>query len=589
MIRTATLAISITASLIAGGLSINSAQAVPSPTSHYGRDTGSPGSPGLGDRLFPLLGNGGYDVQSYDLSLNYRVDEGGQAIEGSATIAARAQQTLSRFNLDFGGGSVGSVIVNGRPADWRREGEELVITPSRPLGVGTVFVVRVVGFTAVPTEPDENDGDSATEAFFTTPDGTATAPQPNVGHLIFPSNDHPSDKARFTFRLDVPRGLKAIANGSLVSKAVQGNRVIWTWREPSPMATELVQLAVGNYDVTQRGFHGGVRVADVTPPSQTAFLEPQLAVELSQLDWMRARVGRYPFKSYGTFVVDARIGFALETQTLSLFDLPFFTELPRGVWDPIMLHELAHQWFGNSVSPAAWTDVWLNEGHATWYEYLYALDRGYLEDDSSYWPDPTGYSDFDDLMQAIYAHGDEWRASSGPVARPNDADAMWGENSYMGGALVLYALRQKIGANAFQRIERAWVTLNAGQSVTTADFIALASHMSSQAVAPFLRKWLYGTTTPPMPGHPDWQVNPASEASSPMRKDLQPGFRPRLERSLSRDLVRNSDVEEPMRLKVGSRTDAVVLAPREMTFTGDQAAGNVQFELRVEAICAAEV
>jgi aminopeptidase N len=113
-------------------------------------------------------------------------------------------------------------------------------------------------------------------------------------------------------------------------------------------------------------------------------------------------------------------------------------------------------------------------------------------------------------MKAVYAHGDQWRASDGPVALPSSEDTLFNLQRYHGGALVLYALRQKIGAAAFQRVERAYVQRFKDQSVSTDDYIALAAQVSGRPdVVPFLRDWLYGTKTPPMPGHPDWTVKPA--------------------------------------------------------------------------------
>jgi aminopeptidase N len=282
-----------------------------------------------------------------------------QALDGTVTIVARATQSLSRFDLDFAGDSVGSVAVDGRSARWRRDGEELVIKPAH----------------------------------------------------------------------DLRRG---------------------------------------------------------------------------------SRVGRYPFDIFGTFVVDAELGFALETQTISLLDRVWFSEFTQDVWDPTMLHELSHMWFGDSVSPHSWSDLWLNEGHASWYEFLYAEARGQLAGDTEGYPDDTGYATMDELMKAVYAHGDEWRASDGPVAAPLNSDVLFNLNRYHGGALVLYALRQKIGGRAFDRLEREWVSRYRDRVASTEDFIALASKVAHRDLRHCLSDWLYGTTTPPMPGHPDWMTNPVT-------------------------------------------------------------------------------
>jgi aminopeptidase N len=482
----------------------------------------SPGASEIGDRLFPGLGNGGYDVRHYHLDLRYATSDPAQPIDGTVRIFARATQSLSSFNLDFAGDSVGAVSVNGRTAGWTHVGEELVVTPRRPLRKGRFFVVKVSNFAATPTVPDPDD--FSTSAFFITPDGSATAPQPDKAHNIFPSNDHPRDKASFTFRFDVPAGRDAAANGVLLGRRTHGGRSTWTYLQRQPLATQLVQLAVGDWDFIQRGRHRGVPFRDVLAPSLTESIGPLLEVELGHLDWLEPRVGRYPFDVYGSLVVDADLGFALETQTLSIFDDPWF-DAPQGLWDPVMLHELAHQWYGDSVSVWEWSDLWLSEGHASWYEFTYAEERGFLVEDTVGYPDDVGYADFDDLMRAVYAHGDEWRAEFGPVARPASADTLFSLNVYHGGALVLYALREVIGERAFARLERAWADRYRGRSASTEDFIELASRVAGRDLTAFLEDWLYGTTTPPMPNHPDWTVNPV-EQPAPTASSLAGGGRP---------------------------------------------------------------
>lgn len=469
----------------------------------------SPGAAGLGDRLFPSLGNGGYDVLSYDLTLRYPRKDPKQRIDGDVTLVATATQALSRFDLDFGGVSLKDVQVNGRPAGFTRKGQELVVTPRYALTSGKRFTVTVRGFVAQPITPSP-DGDS--EGLLATRDGTVVAGQPDGAHTVFPSNDHPRDKATFRITLDVPAGWTGVANGVQVARKTRKGRTVTTFEQRQPMATELVQAAVGDFTVITREAVAGVAVRDVVPRRIAAKLPP-LDVERSQLDWMSARAGRYPFDVYGSLVVDGDIGYALETQTLSLYDTAILnTQKPAGYRAKVMNHELAHQWFGNSVSPRSWSDIWLNEGHATWYENTWAADKGVLAE-------ATGgrFPDLESLFKAVYALGDQWRAVNGPVARPNTANDLFGDDVYYGGALALYALRQQIGADAFAELERRWATENAGRSVSTDDFIALASKVSGQDLRTFLVAWLYGTRTPPMPGHPDWTVTPvpATAKTSP--------------------------------------------------------------------------
>ncbi len=451
----------------------------------------TPGSAGLGDRLYPRLGNGGYDAKNYDLRLKYLTSKPSSGIEGTVIMKAKATQDLSRFDLDFSGDRVGKVLVNGRKAKFRRAGEDLVITPAKALHKGASFTVTVSGFRAKPTKV--NPAKFLSTVFFITPDGSATSGQPNAMHKVFPSNDHPRDKASFTIRMNVPKGETAVANGVLKSKKTTKGRTTWTYRQAQPMATELTQLVAGKFTVVKQGKVNGVPVRDVIPTRLVKKYKPRLAIEKKQIAWMEKQVNAYPFDLYGSLVVDTSLGFALETQSLSLYDTPWWT-FPRSVWEPTMTHELAHQWFGDDVAPYEWSDVWLNEGHATWYEMLYASQKGFME------------GTFTQAMKDEYTNANLERALNGPVGRPKSGDVydVFNSNVYGGGALVLFALRQQIGTKKFVELERTWTTKYAGKSASTADFIKLASHVYGKDLGPFLTSWLYGTTVPKMPGHPDW-------------------------------------------------------------------------------------
>jgi aminopeptidase N len=503
--RTVTLVAALAVSL--GTMSVTAVAAPAATPVVVEASAPTPGSPGLGDRLYPTLGNGGYNALHYHLDLRYATASPAQGVDGTMTMLARATQSLSRFDLDFSGESVGSVQVDGRAARFAWRGEELVITPARAIPRHSLFSVRVKHFRATPKKPAANDFLST--PFFTSPDGSATAGQPDAMHTIYPSNDHPRDKASFSFRFDVPAGITAVANGVLVSEERHGDRTTWIYVQRQPMATELTQLAVGKLTVVPRGVVDGVRVRDVIATRRADDFDDSLPVEKAHLRWMRERVGRYPFDVYGSLLMDSSIGFALETQTLSLYPAGLLDEAPRGLRDPVMLHELAHQWFGDSVSPWEWSDVWVNEGHASWYEFTYAEERGYLVRDA-------GFETVEELMRTAYSQGDIFRRDFGPVARPvsGDVSSVFSPQAYLGGALVLYALRQEVGRTAFERIERTWLHRYRGRAASTRDFIRVASRASGEDVGDFLSAWLYGTTTPPMPGHPDWTVEPTGPPSA---------------------------------------------------------------------------
>ena len=269
------------------------------------------------------------------------------------TVDARATQALSRFDLDFSGDSVGSVRVDGVPAAFVRDGEELVITPVRPIRNHGRFVVRVA-YTSGPREISPEDAGDLNKvvatAWFATPSGSITAAQPNGAHRYFPNNDVPSDPASYTFRAFTPAGSTFVANGELTGEQTRGDRTLWTYEQREPMAAELIQLAFGALTVRQRDPERGVRLRDVAATNQIDQLEPALLRARDHLDWMTDKVGRYPFRTYGSLASDAAFPFALEDQTISLY--PSFLFLPAEntpfgdprLYEPIMVHELAHQW-----------------------------------------------------------------------------------------------------------------------------------------------------------------------------------------------------------------------------------------------------
>lgn len=480
----------------------------------------SPGAQSIGDSLFPTLGNGGYDALAYDFNLTFGADPAGP-VKSTVTVAATATQALSSFSLDYAGTGSGGVWVNGQPAKVVRTADKLVITPRKALPAKLPFVVSLTGYVTGPRAYDPED--STSTAFFAGATGTAVAAQPAYAHYAFPVNDHPIDKAVYTFRITAPATQKAVANGALLGKQTKQGQTTWTYLQRQPLAAELIQLAVGNYDVVDRGRLAGVKVRDVIPPSLKPRVDPAFAKVGDHLSFVQGKLGKYPFDVYGSLLVDDNIGFALETQTLSIYGPEWFIDPetgednPAAWWEPTMVHELAHQWWGDSVSPTDWSDIWVNEGHATWYEALFAQ----REEDASpgYFNEYIGLSSFDEMAEVIYSLGDRYRAAYGPVGMPlSGADEdVFSRNSYYGGFLVLYALRQEIGTAKFEKLEREYVTKYAGQSRGTADYIALASKIAGRDLGPFLKSWLYETTTPPMPGHPDWAVLPVEPPTAQAR------------------------------------------------------------------------
>ncbi|NLT53992.1 MAG: M1 family metallopeptidase [Actinomycetales bacterium] len=452
------------------------------------------------DTVFPTLGNAGYDVTAYDLDLVYHDDT--RLIDATVRITARATDRLTAFGLDSVGAQVETVEVNGQPATATQREEKLTIAPATRIANGARFVTRV-SYTADPRMDVPGSG------WVYTDDGFAVGGQPDLAHSVFPCNDVPSDKARFVIHLDVPSRLTGVASGTLRTTSTAADRTRSTYVSEHPMATELLQIVVGEYTVVTRKGPHGEKLRDVVPTAKAAQLEPALALTPGQLAWVEKKLGPFPLETYGIVPINTDVPpnfdfTGLETQTLTLYRSTYLVQ-PEAKIASHMMHELVHSWFGNSVTPRTWSDLWINEGHADFYGLLYRYEKG--------WADSRGYTTMADRMRYTYAQGDLWRSTSGPVAVPTAA-TLWDNQRYTGGVLVLYALREKIGEEAFNRVERTFFAKYRDRSAGTEDYIRIASKVSGQDLTAFLRDWLYGTTTPAMPGHPDWTVTPVTPTPS---------------------------------------------------------------------------
>jgi len=435
---------------------------------------GIAGSAGLGDPYFPDLGNGGYDVDSYELFL--AVDPIGGSLEGRARITAVALDDLDTFNLDLLGLDVSALRVDGEPAGSSRRGAELTVDPAPVLRAGARFVVEVdYGGTPV-RSPSAALGDGY--GWVHVGEMVYAAAQPDAAHSWFPGNDHPSDKATFRFEITTPEPFTAAANGRLLEVAPGEGSRTFVWEMDRPMATNLATVVVGDLVRLDRPGPPGIELRDYLPPDLAASPPAPYGRIGEMLDYLASVFGPYPFDAYGHAVVPALPG-ALETQTLTL--------MGSGVSGPILerviVHELAHQWYGDSVSPATWKDVWLSEGFATYAEWL--------------WAEHTGGGE---AMEAAVgsAHA---RLATLPHNPPGDPGIgqLFGRTVYDRGALTLHALRTEIGDDAFFALLRDHSEQNRDGNASTAGFIALAEAVAGRDLGPLFDAWLFEPALPPLP------------------------------------------------------------------------------------------
>ncbi|MEU8695169.1 M1 family metallopeptidase [Streptomyces sp. NPDC048665] len=431
---------------------------------------GTAGAPGAGDPYFPLSGNGGYHVQHYDLTLRY--DTTRRHLDGTAVLTARTTQRLSRFDLDLTGLTVTGVTVDRTPAAFRRAGQELVVTPRRTLPAGRAFRIAVT-YQGTPTPVTDPDG--AQDGWIPTDDGAFVAGEPQGAMTWFPADGHPNDKASYDITITVPQGRTAVANGALVAQHTAQGRTTFHWREDRPMAAYLATATIGTFQVQRYTTRDGIEVYNAVDPREASAAAPVLKQLPSVLAWESTLFGPYPFRSAGAIVDHAPgIGYALETQTRPLYDsAPDLTTL---------VHESAHQWFGDSVSLAAWKDIWLNEGFATYAEWLYTEQHG----------GDSAQKAFD----ALYATpaGDALWAY--PPGDPGSAKNIFGQPVYARGAMVLHELRKAVGDRDFFRILRAWAAQHRDGHGTTAQFTRLAERASGKRLDGVFHTWLFAGGKP---------------------------------------------------------------------------------------------
>lgn len=435
---------------------------------------GSQGAAGLGDAYYPTDGNGGIDVVHYDIRNRYDFQSG--RLSGRTTLAIRATAHLSSFNLDFLL-PVTSVAVNGTPAKFKQYGDhELRITPKAPVAAGSPLRVAV-RYSGKP----ERASSHGEFNWLADRHEVVAMNEPHMATWWFPANDHPTDKATFDIRITVPKEMKAIANGVLVGRKQRRGWATTHWRATEPMATYLAFFAAGSFATrssTCNGVPNYVAVArsvgrDAHRRAATTLIDRTCSVMLA----LERVLGRYPFSAVGGVVTSLPASFALENQTR-----PIYPDRP-GATVGLVAHELAHQWFGNSVSISAWRDIWLNEGFAQFFQHYYVNEVLGLRPMRSW---------FDQTYASLPAGSPFWRVAVGDPG----PDLLFDTPVYTRGALTLQALRQRLGEDTFWLVLRSWLAQRAYGNGSVTDFRALAGSISGQDLTGFFDAWLYQPVKP---------------------------------------------------------------------------------------------
>jgi aminopeptidase N len=455
----------------------------------------------LGDPYTPGLGNGGYDVEHYDLGLD--LDMAAEELVADVSVRARALQDLASFSLDLYGLAVSAVALDGQEVRFERARapgapedappSELVVHPAQPIPAGTAFTARIRYSGRPDGRPDPSVPFLPRGVGWSWTDSGVYVVSECIGASSwFPCNDHPRDKATYTFRVTVEEPYTAAANGLLAEAREEGGRRTFLFEARDPMASYLATLNVAEFDVLEAAGPRGIPMRIYHPSDAT---EEELAPFRSQgevLAFLETLFGPYPFEAAGGVLAYERIGGALECQTL-----PVYGRDAGGA----LVHELAHQWFGDCVSPDLWRDMWLNEGFASYAEWLW---EEHLGGEEAY------------LRRARRAYAAVRRGKLGSPFDPGVGRVFSGR-VYTRGALVLHGLRAEVGAETLMAILRGWVERHHDGNGSTAGFVQHASAVAGRDLGPFFEAWLFAPETPLVPA---WE--PLEEAGAPRRAEEEP-------------------------------------------------------------------
>ena len=427
-----------------------------------------PGAAGAGDEYYPKDGNGGYDALDYAISLRY--DPAEQGIEAEATVTTKATKRLGSFNLDLRGLRIESVSVNGKPAEFKRAGEfELVITPAEPLPRGQKFRTHVVYHGT----PQRGSGGLGANGWNRESSGAMyVLGEPHSASFWYPVNGTPKDKATFHLEATVPREWSAISIGRLTDKTTEDGWTTWHWDETTPVAPYLTTLAVDKFSIERGELADGTPVLNAYAPG-AGDMRSKGSRAGEVIAFLATKFGPYPQRAAGGIYLDTQVGFSLETQ-----GRPTYT---NGVGIQVIVHELAHQWYGNSVTVRSWADICLNECFASYATWLWAAHEKGLDLDARY----------RSAIERFRGDKEFWAGKLYDMGPGNEFTAV-----YSKGLLAIHALRNRIGEEAFAEVLREWPARHKNGHASWPQFERFVMDLTGKDLKTFFDAWFHSRGIP---------------------------------------------------------------------------------------------
>jgi aminopeptidase N len=470
--------------LLAGGCtSPKSSSAAPAPTpppssappaNDYTAWSAGRSTP-VADKLYPAHGNPAVDVLHYGLALDW--SPASKTLTGTATLQIRPVSDAAEVKLDFKPYAIDSTTVDGTATTTTVAGDKLTVPVAVTADKPITLVVKYHGKPATVPIPSHR-GDAEPLGLTITKDGGLwTMQEPYGAFTWYPANDQPSDEALYDIAVTVPAGWSAIAAGTPADS--QGNT--FSYRSTEPVATYLQTLAVGKYTrVAATGPHGLPLTYWYRPGTDDKLL-PIVKNSPKYVAWLEKRFGPYPFPTGGIVVVDSASG--METQQMITMGgkIPKLDANRKKVFDEDLLHEYAHQWFGDSITSTTWTDLWLNEGWAMYAQYLYEQDTQKFSDA--------------DLEKFLRKWDADLRKKLGPPGNPRPGNFAE-TNVYVCPAAMLKELNDALGDQKFFAMATAWVQTQKDTQQDRASFLAFVNKFTGKDFTKLINAWLDSPTTP---------------------------------------------------------------------------------------------
>jgi aminopeptidase N len=428
-----------------------------------------------------------YDLQHSKIVL--RFDLGEKKVLGDVThTLSILREDTSKVAFDSVGLTIESVTVNKSPAKFESTAEKLIVALPASAHPGDKFDIEV-RYQGKPSKglyfilPDKNYPDRPKQIW--------TQGESEDTRYYIPTYDYPNDRLTTETIVTVPASFLTVANGKLVSVTDAGSGMkTWTWKESVPSSTYLITVVAGEFDEV-RQYWRNLPVTYYAPKGRGDRLSANFGHTPAMIELFTKKLGvDYPWEKYAQSMVDDFVAGGMENSSAttnaasSLKNPKLLPEYPTNE-DPLISHELAHQWFGDLVTCKDWGNVWLNEGFATFFETVWI--------ESHY---PKEQADYDRWTNAR-----EWFEQTNLYAKPLvrfdfDDSSEFDGNAYDKGGWVLYMLRHEIGEDAFWRSLKHYLEVNRGKNVVTADLVKAIEETTHTSVDRFFNQWVYGAGAP---------------------------------------------------------------------------------------------